>query len=243
MNLYVLIIGLCICALSTGVFLFYRTKKGGLAGLFSKIVASLCFVLLAIFLAITKMNTSYYGGLAIALLIAGLVCGLIGDVLLDLKVMYAFHEKQYLVAGMTAFFVAHLFNTSAILVIINSQINLFLKWQTLLLIVGGCLLLTLVTWFVNIKMLKLNYQKHSFIVNAYSFILFLTTALSIYSCFLGLNIFMPLLAIGFVFFLFSDLVLSTQYFGGKQNNTNLTFVNHLLYYVAQIIIASFIYFI
>ncbi len=243
MDLYVLIIGICVCALATGIFLFYRIKKGGLAGLFSKTVASFCFVLLALILAVTKLQTSYYGGVAIALLIAGLVCGLIGDVLLDLKVMYAFHENQYLVGGMLAFFVAHVFNISALLTIIGSQVELLLKWQPLLIIVGACFVLMLIMWLASTKLLKLNYGKHTLLVNAYTFILFLTTAISIYSCFLGLKIFMPFVAIGFVFFLLSDLVLSTQYFGGKQKSAGLTMVNHLLYYIAQIIIAAFIYFI
>jgi len=52
-----------------------------------------------------------------------------------------------------------------------------------------------------------------------------------------------LLSVGLISFLASDLVLSLQYFGGKQDSKNLTIVNHILYYIAQILIASFIFFI
>ena len=86
---------------------------------------------------------------------------------------------------------------------------------------------------------EFNFEKFTGLVNIYSFILFLTTALSVYLSFIGLTAPVIILAIGFVLFLASDLILSMQYFGGKQDSKPLTFINHLLYYAAQIIIAAY----
>ena len=113
----------------------------------------------------------------------------------------------------------------------------------LAIVAGISLILTIVISLVSKKALKFEYGKFGALVNLYTFILLLTTALSIYLCFIGLTSPLFILAIGFGLFLASDLVLSMQYFGGKKTDKTLTFVNHLLYYAAQIVIAMFIYFI
>lgn len=245
MALYVLIIGLCLCALTTGIFLHFRLTKGGVVGVLTKTIASFCFIVFALFLSTSKVGGSYYGGYTITFLLVGLVCGLIGDILLDLKVIYPFHKKKYLAGGMTAFSVGHIFNISGMILLALEQVDLFSKEYIipLAIIAGGCLVLTLANWIISIKVLKFNFEKFTGLVNIYSFILFLTTALSVYLSFIGLTAPVIILAIGFVLFLASDLILSMQYFGGKQDSKPLTFINHLLYYAAQIIIAAFIYFI
>ena len=243
---YLVFICLALCVLTTSLFLYFRVKKGGIAGLFSKTIASVCFILLAVVSSTTKTNTSYYGSVAISMFILGLVCGLIGDILLDQKVMYEFHSTQYLRAGMISFSVAHVFNIVGLLSLANTQVEI-LKSNLLELglVVLGALIATVITYFFATKVQKLNFEKNTWFVNCYTFILMLTTILSIYLCFvLGLDFWqMIMLAVGLVFFLASDLVLSIQYFGGKQDNKTLIVVNHTLYYLAQIIIAFTIFFI
>lgn len=245
MALYILIIGLCLCALTTGIFLHFRLSKGGVVGVLTKTIASFCFVIFALFLSTSKNGTGYYGGYTITCLIVGLVCGLIGDILLDLKVIYPFHKKQYLLGGMTAFSIGHIFNIFGLLLLALEQVDIFASSHllTLGIIALGCLILTFIIWIISVKVLKFNFEKFTPIVNLYTFILLLTTALSVYLSFIGLTAPVIILAIGFVLFLASDLILSMQYFGGKQESKPLTFANHLLYYAAQIIIAAFIYFI
>ena len=243
MNLTFLIIGLCLCALSTIVFLVLRVKKGGLAGLFSKIIASVCFIMLAVFLSFSKNQISYYASMPICLFIMGLVLGLVGDIVLDLKVMYEFHDGKYLTCGMSAFSTAHVFNIAAILTLVNTQVSLSSYIVPIAIIVGASLLLTILTWLISSKVLKLNYGKHAVLTNIYCFILMLTTILSCYFAIALKNYYMAILAVGFVFFLISDLILSMQYFGGKQSDKKLIILNHATYYLAQILIATFIYFI
>ena len=243
---YLVFICLALCVLTTGLFLVIRVKKGGLAGLFTKTIASVCFILLAVVSSTTKTQVSYYGSVAISMFIVGLVCGLIGDILLDQKVMYEFHSTQYLRAGMVSFSVAHVFNIVGLLCLANTQINLF--EENLLglgLVVLGTLVATIGTYFISTKVQKLNFENNTWFVNLYTFILMLTTILSIYlSVVLGTTFWqMIMLAVGLVLFLASDLVLSIQYFGGKLHNKTLIVVNHALYYAAQIIIAFTIFFI
>ena len=144
---------------------------------------------------------------------------------------------------MVAFGVGHVFYIVSMLVLAGGEIQVFSKILPLGLIVLGAIVACLLVWFVSKRFLKLNFGKNTLITNCYSFILILTTALSVYLCFAGLSFKMYILAIGFVLFLISDLILSTQYFGGKQNNKTLIVLNHLFYYLAQIIIASFVFFI
>lgn len=228
----------------TSIFLYVRVKHGYLAGLFTKIIASFGFVALAVFMYFTKIQISYYSGIAICLIILGLVCGLIGDVLLDLKIIYPFHDDKYLTAGMIAFGVGHFFYIAAMLTLVSGEMEIFYyNWLPLLLIVLGAVVACLLVWLVSVKLLKLKFGKHTLITNCYSFVLLLTTALAVFLCFVGVSFKMYILAAGFVLFLISDLILSTQYFGGKQESKPLIVFNHLFYYLAQITIASFIYFI
>ena len=243
MYLYIFIGLLCLCVILTSTFIYNRVKYGMLNGLFTKTLASFGFVVLAVILSFTKMQASYYANLSISFIIIGLVCGLIGDVLLDLKVMYPFHEDKYLKAGMVSFGIGHIFYIASMLNLTNIEIDLIHIWLPLVLIFAGAIVASLLVWFVSVKFLKLNFGKNTLITNCYSFVLLLTTALSVYFSFIGLSFNMYILAIGFAMFLISDLILSTQYFGGKQDNKKLIVLNHLFYYLAQIIIASFIYFI
>jgi hypothetical protein len=47
--------------------------------------------------------------------------------------------------------------------------------------------------------------------------------------------------IGMLAFLLSDMSLSTMYFGGKEDSKAMFLICHILYYGAQICIASFIF--
>ena len=49
-------------------------------------------------------------------------------------------------------------------------------------------------------------------------------------------------ASGIVLVLLSDLVLSMMYFGGKQDNKVLCVINHVLYYIGEILVMAFLFF-
>ena len=243
MDLYVLIFGLCLCILTTSVFLYFRVKRGGVVALLTKAVASFCFVAVALFLSSTKTQVAYYGSYAVTCLIVGLVAGLVGDILLDLKVMYPFHESKFLTGGIVAFLVSHIFNISAVLLLANNEISLSEILIPVLVIVGCCAVATLIAWILSKKVFKFDFKKHTAIVCIYTFAILVLTALTTYLLFKGLTPPLFILTIAFVSFLISNSILAVQYFGKKQDNKPLTVANHICYYLAQIIIAAFIFFI
>ncbi len=242
--MFTLIFGLIICVLATSIFISVRVNKGELAGVFSKTVASFCFIAFALLLLAQKVNLNTYSIYGVVCLVLGLVLGLIGDILLDLKVVYPFHKDKYLYAGMTSFLVGHIFYIISMILFSYNEINFFANHLLpFFLVIVGAAILTVITWLVSTKVLKLNYDRFSAFVNIYTFVLIFTTLLSLYIACVVSTIPMYVLTIGFVLFLASDLVLSMQYFGGKLMDKKLIIINHALYYLAQIIIAMFVYFI
>lgn len=242
--MFTLIFGLIVCVLATSIFISVRVNKGELAGVFSKTVASFCFIAFALLLLAQKVNLNTYSIYGVVCLVLGLVLGLIGDILLDLKVVYPFHKDKYLYAGMTSFLVGHIFYIISMILFSYNEINFFANHLLpFFLVIVGAAILTVITWLVSTKVLKLNYDRFSAFVNIYTFVLIFTTLLSLYIACVVSTIPMYVLTIGFVLFLASDLVLSMQYFGGKLMDKKLIIINHALYYLAQIIIAMFVYFI
>lgn len=240
--MFTLIFGVATCMALMALFVFVRVKKGGVEGVATKALASLGFVLLAIFLSAEKVGQNAFLRYATILIICGLVCGLIGDILLDLKVVYPFHEDKYLPCGMTSFLVGHLFFDIAMSLVFNDKnsTSLFIPIVVILVISA---ILAVILWFLTSRFMHLNYGKHAVFSTIYAGILLFTTIFSIYLAIVTMSQIMFILAVAFVLFLASDLVLSLQYFGGKQSQKSLIIINHTLYYFAQILIAISIYYI
>ena len=213
--------------LFTILFLIVRTTVGGAYGIVTKSLASFSFILLG---AVGIM----WGGFDTYSLFVmlGLVCGLIGDIVLDNKVVYKEHENIYLNAGMLSFGIGHIFYFVA---------SSFLaagvgKSGHILIIALGISLIATLLIMLSSKPLKLNFGKFFYQTLAYTLILTFMSAYSIVlACYVpNLWVF----AAGITLILVSDLVLSTQYFGGKQDSKLLTWLNHVPYYLGQIMIAA-----
>ena len=209
------------------LFCVFRANKATVYSLMLKTVASLCFIMCALF-AIRGAAPS--GNLLSVdlLIVFGLVCGLVGDIVLDLKVMHPEKSNQYFIAGTSAFSVGHIFYFLAV-VFYNSEVSpKTLPWS-ILASVGIALLLTAIIMFSSKKM-GMNFGKLFYVVAIYSliltFMLSYSSSVAIFSIFAG----------GIIAFLLSDLVLSMQYFGGRTEKVWI-YVNHILYYLAQVAIA------
>ncbi len=239
----ILVIGIILCLTSMGIFIYLRVTKGGLAGVFSKTAASFCFVALALLMLAQKIGINAYFSYGAIFIILGLVCGLIGDILLDLKVFYNFHKKQFLYAGMTSFLIGHLCYITSMILFSTNEIDIFSSKPLILLaLFMGSIVLSLGIWLFSTKVLKFDFENCTLFVNCYSAVLLFTFALSLYLGIIITKLPMYILTIGFGLFLLSDLALSTQYFGGKLLDKKLIIANHLLYYFAQITLASFLFF-
>ncbi len=211
------------------VFILLRVKKGGVAGLLGKAVASFSFIALAAFSFLTLSND-----LAGILILLGLLSGLVGDILLDLKVMNENNFTPYLNSGMISFFIGHIFYIFGVLVLVGFNISL----TFILIAILASIVITALIFIVSGKM-KLNFGKFLIQSISYALILVFMTILTIYLA-VNNSIFI-VLSVGMGLFLLSDLVLSMQYFGGKEKNKVMIVVNHSLYYAAQICIAMFVY--
>ena len=215
------------------LFCIFRATKATVYSLCLKTISSVCFILCGIF-AIKSVGDSSVN----LLIIAGLILGLVGDIVLDLKIMYPEQGNQYFVAGTTSFAIGHFFYFVAVALFNSTLLPTHLLWN-ILTALGFAIIMTIGTLLISKKM-GLNFGKMTYLVAVYCFILNFMVALS-----LAIAIFVPIFwifAVGMILFLASDLVLSMQYFGNATSKT-LIYVNHILYYLAQILIAISILFV
>ncbi len=169
------------------------------------------------------------------LVLLGLICGLLGDVWLDLKYVFPEQKRPFTLAGFCSFGIGHvLFIAGLLLSYFPSGRPLF---AVLPLVIG--LLLGVGNVFLE-KPMKLRYGELKPVVVIYGALLF-STLLCAGSLALAhawqeraLNLFF----LGAVLFAASDLILSGTYFGeGKERPVDLA-LNYLTYYPAQFLIAS-----
>lgn len=224
---------LAVAVLCVALFLVVRVTKGGAYGILTKIIASFAFMALAV------VGTVYTGMTVFAMfVILGLLCGLIGDFVLDNKVVYKEHQNIYLNAGMLSFGIGHIFYFVAATIVFVSlgvtKAGMNASTFNILISLGVSAVLTTGIMLMS-KPMKLNFGKFFFQTLAYTLIL---TFMSAYS--VALAIFSPMFwtfAVGICLIFLSDLILSTQYFGGEQDNKLFTILNHAIYYAGQIFIA------
>ena len=245
-----MVVSIIIAAVLTVVFLAARVtiatrnKSYGVLTTMLKALASLGFIAIAV-------TAIYMGGIngtglhvrSAIFIVAGLVMGLIGDIVLDLKVVY-YGEKEedvYLTSGMVSFGIGHIFYFVAILLYFTSSI---VSWA----IIGICIAVAAVVAFGMVfggtKFMGFNFGKFTIHSICYAFLLLFMGALGIavWVKGAGANPHVPVFSIGMILFLLSDVVLTQMYFGGKPRDKTLCVINHALYYAAQIMIASFVFY-
>jgi alkenylglycerophosphocholine hydrolase len=219
-------------AIALTVFLNDRDRKGSVKALLLKTVTSYLFILLAFvsFMINPRPGITVFFGL-IAL---GLICGLIGDIVLDLKTLYPESASPYQHLGMVAFLIGHLFYLSALLVYFG------FNWIPLIAAVVTGLAIIL----VSIYILKVDFKEHTIDSYLYAFFLSYMMAQACYAAVIqSFTAATLLLSIGSVSFLLSDVLLIGIYYRNKDSKAYIV-LNHVLYYGAQYSIAlSILYFV
>lgn len=226
-----------LCLVGVGLFLAFRTKQATAKSLIAKTFASLVFVALAVVGLLNAGNI-----IVKAMFILALVCGLIGDIILDLKIMHPENKKTYFNFGTLMFGTGHILYFIGVFMYLSNLAPAVVSqyWWVALCALGVSVVMAIAT-VKSAPMLKLDMTGYKWQCGLYSTLLTFMMIISICISFV-----VPMcwiLAAGFTLFLASDLVLSTQYFGGKEQNKKLIVINHVLYYVAQILLASFLFFI
>ena len=216
-----MVVSVLIASILAVVFIAFRvtvaakSTQGGVVGTMLKALASLGFIAVGI-------TAIYMGGItgnginvkAAIFIVAGQIMGLIGDIVLDLKVVYLKSKEEgvYLTSGMASFGIGHILFFVAVILYFGTQIFDFGKFTV-----------------------------HSV---CYAFVLLFMGAIGVAAWVKGAaaNPHTPLFAVGMILFLLSDVVLTQMYFGGKAKDKVLCVVNHALYYAAQICIAAFVFY-
>ena len=225
---------LAVVFMGVRVTLAEKSTTGGVVAMFVKTLASVGFIAVgvtAICLGVENIKAAMF-------VICGLVFGLIGDMVLDLKVVYLKQPEEgvYLTGGMVSFGLGHVMYLVAICLLLGKTVSLPL--------VGICVAVAAVVAcamvFGGEKFMGFkfgNFVIHSVV---YAFCLIFMTALSVGLCITMKSTRMLTFTIGMILFLLSDVVLTSMYFGGRAKDKTLCIINHALYYAAQICIASFI---
>ena len=229
---------LFICFLAAAViialiFTIRRGTKTDAVSLLLKTIASLLFILLG-------LTGCFFSSLPVPMLalfmVFGLVCGLVGDVFLDLKYVYPQDETLHTFTGFGAFMLGHCFYT--LFLFLNYEI----KTAHFLISIAAGILLAIVI-YATPKLMKLDYGKYRIISSVYAGLLvFVTVYALLLEVAAGHSVSKLLFFIGIVLFLLSDLILSQIYFGENKGTTGNKIANHLTYYLGQILIAASIWF-
>jgi hypothetical protein len=212
-------------AIALTLFLMARDRKGSVKALLLKTTTSFLFISVAF--ASFMVNSGQGVAAFFALIIMGLICGLIGDIILDLKIMYKESASLYQHGGMVAFLVGHLFYLAALIIYFG------FNWTPLLIAVVLAFIIALVSKFI----LKFNFAEHTLDTYAYTFFLSYMMTQACYAAIThGFTACTILLAAGSILFLLSDLILVMTYYDNKDSKPFIA-ANHILYYAAQFTIA------
>ncbi len=228
---YILLI---LCAILVSLFLIARVIKGGIFGFLTKILASFMFVISSLYGLME--NPSIYS----LLICIGLICGMIGDIVLDLKVIYIQDNDVYLNSGMVSFGAGHIFYITALILYIDSMGAIEL-YKPLCIAIAISIALSICILAMT-KVIKLNFGKFFYQSAVYTLLLVTLSCLSVVFAIWYNVANLWFLVIGAVLILVSDLILSLNYFGGKEDDKILIFLNHIIYYMGQILIACFVMF-
>ena len=219
-------------AIALTVFLIARDRNGSVQALHLKTLTSFLFI------AVAFMSFIVNPGQGVAtfamLIMMGLICGLIGDIVLDLKVMYRESSSLYQHGGMVAFLVGHMYYLAALIIYFG------FSWMPVVIALVLAVIIGLVSKFI----LKFNFAEHTISTYAYSFFLSYMMTQACYAAITqGFTTCTVLLAAGAILFLLSDLVLVMIYYDNKDSRPFIA-ANYILYYAAQYTIAlSILYFV
>lgn len=215
--IFLMVIG----AVLQGTFIAVEHKEKYVAADILKGLAALCFVIIGITGYLTRTTDSF--GLK---LMIGLILGLIGDVLLNLRFVVGEEKGQKVfLLGIVAFLVGHILYLAALIPLTSHAGGCF--------IVGAVLAAALLTYIFKTMDVKIAFKIFGvFYLGA----VIIMTVIAIDVAAVMQNIRSIEYAIGAVLFMVSDIVLIFNTFSGK-TRFSMRITNLSLYYIGQMMIA------
>lgn len=227
------VIFLLLSIASLVVLITTKVKKVGMSFFWTKLIASVAFVVAGFVAVMLKATIETY----VMFVMLGLVMGMLGDILLGLKEIYKPHESQYLNGGFLCFAIGHIMYMVGFGMYANKSANILVPLFVALAI--GAVVATLIT--VNAGKLGIDFGRFKPQCYGYTFVICITLAFMVALAILVSKLW--IVASALLLFLISDLVLSFIYFAPAKS-TNLNWALNLgTYYVAQILIVTFLMFV
>lgn len=216
-----LLILMILCLLLAGFFLKAEHEQKYVLAVILKGLASLMFVIMG-YLAYTRVNNIFN-----KIFCYGLIFGLIGDILLNLRFVFAKQGQKIFLVGILFFLIGHLFYLYGLL----KQARHVWVWYC---IIAGALAAALLLRYI-FRTMEI---KKAFKIFGIFYLgaVFIMCALAI-----GMAIFMPgkrrlVYCIGAILFTASDVILIFNTFSGT-TKYSLRKANIFLYYLGQLLIA------
>lgn len=207
------------------IYIFLKVQRPTLFALLFKIFTALSILILAIYATYSLQNDQLFG----FVIVSGLIFGLLGDIFLDLKLIYHRDDKFYTFAGYYSFLLGHLIYIAYFFY--RFELSIF-EYSLVFALAGIVVFLVLTTENV----MKLNYGPFRIITSIYAFVLAFLMFISSWIGFQFSSISISVFGVGIVLFAISDLILSQIYFGRKEKNW-LIICNYIFYFGAQYLIA------
>ncbi len=217
MTLTLLILGM----IALAFYIPEKLRGYTLKAVFRKTIVSGLFIAVAV-------TAGSYGAL-VPFVILGLVCGLLGDIWLDLKYVFPSHDTPFTYAGFTVFGIGHIFYVTGLLSQYGPGRYLVISFVLAAIAAGLVGVLE--------KPMKLVYGKMKPVVLIYGLLLFSTVFVSGGLFLSAGGRTLLLFFIGSVLFAVSDLILSGTYFGTGKDRPVDIISNYLFYYGGQFLIA------
>jgi len=203
-----------------GVFIFVEHKEKWVTADILKGLASLMFVLIG-FTAWMQMESSNF----INLIFIGLLFGMLGDILLNLRFVFEKNGQKIFLVGILAFLIGHILYLSALVPLAN---HLYID-----ILVGAVLATALLVYIFMTMQVKLAFKIFGVI---YLGAVIIMTCIAIDIAIFTFSPRSLLYAVGAILFTASDIVLIFNTFSGV-TKFSLRITNLTLYYIGQVLIA------
>ena len=231
------IVLLCLGAVMSTIFIVSKVVNYSLKTIIFKTIASLFFVALAIVIFAMNSQGHFYFKLFTVL---GLFFGLLGDVLLGFKYITTKTKKIWILAGMFAFAIGHIFYFSGLL------IDFYVPGNTLFIVLPFTLPVAIISIYLFVaRKVGINFGKGMFFFGLF-YLYCLTTMLSTSLSMVCLHKFgittLVMFFSGAICFATSDFMLTGAYFKEGQRPKAYMAIYSVFYYVAQFVIAFSLFF-
>lgn len=210
----------CLLFLMVALYYIFKQHSSAFTALGWKSATSFCFLIVG-FCAFAKSGDAGYG----RWMLAGLILGALGDVLLALPFCYPRYENRFFLGGLASFLLGHLAYAAA----------LYAMPVTVGAIAALCSLLLAVQVIAVLQRRQVDFKEMRLPSTLYAAVILFMETCALWHLQYGV-VYGVVLNIAALCFVLSDLILAFMLFGNR-NTTIMTRWNLSLYYTAQLLLA------